>query len=87
MNKGTINNARGYKPRSKAWLIFLPLHLQQIKFDDMPSAWNAISRVRVSYLDVKNQSRKLPVNFQGFSNKKRGTCDVLNDRKQQGRNK
>ena len=41
----------------------------------------------MSYLDVKNQSRKLPVNFQGFSNKKRGTCDVLKEKKQQGRNK
>ena len=43
------------KLRSKLWLIYLQVNFQQIKLDNVFTASSTVSKVRVSYLDVRNQ--------------------------------
>ena len=61
-----INNARGYKPTSKVWLICLRVNLHQIKFDYLFTAEKALSWVLVKYLGVRNQVAKCHLTFRGF---------------------
>ena len=54
------------KLRSKLWLIYLLVNFQQIKLDNVFTASSTVSKVRVSYLDVRNQVANFRWTFRAF---------------------
>ena len=66
MHKPLTSVNQDYKPRSKVWLICLPINLTQIEFDNVFGASSRTVKVRVSYLDVRNQAANCRLKFSGF---------------------
>ena len=47
--------------------VYLRVNLQQIKFDNVSRAENTTRKVRVSYLDVRNQVANSHIKFAGLN--------------------